>query len=104
MQDKKGYVYKATVPLEPQITLGDYTGLAVDKPVYKVTDENVDQRLTALREERARLERVADRGVEPGDILIAEQQVIVEGDEGEPAPMRRQLIQLGNNVPATMTP
>ena len=99
LQDKKGYVYKATVPLEPQITLGDYTGLAVDKPVYKVTDENVDERLTALREERARLERVADRGVEPGDILIAEQQVIVEGDEGEPTPMRRQLIQLGNNVP-----
>ena len=93
LQDKKAYVYKATVPLEPQVTLGDYTGLAVDKPVYKVTDENVEERLTALREERARLERVADRGVEPGDILIAEQQVIVEGDEGEPAPMRRQLIQ-----------
>lgn len=99
LEDKKPYAYKATVPLEPQITLGDYTGLAVDKPVYKVTEENVEERLTALREERARLERVADRGVQEGDILIAEQQVIVEGDEGEPTPMRRQLIQLGNNVP-----
>ncbi len=99
LEDKKPYAYKATVPLEPQITLGDYTGLAVDKPVYKVTEANVEERLTALREERARLERVADRGVQEGDILIAEQQVIVEGDEGEPTPMRRQLIQLGNNVP-----
>src|SRR4051812_29599167 len=39
LQDKKPYVYKATVPLEPQVTLGDYTGLTVDKPVYKVTPE-----------------------------------------------------------------
>ncbi len=99
LEDKKPFTYKATVPLEPQITLGEYTGLNVDKPIYTVTDDMIETRLSALREERARLERVADRGVEAGDILIVEQQTVVEGDEGEPAPMRRQLIQTGNNIP-----
>src|SRR5689334_13021214 len=84
LEDKKPYSYKATVPLEPQVTLGEYTGLTVDKPILKVTDELVDQRIEALREERARLERITDRGVQPGDILIAETQAVVEGEEGEP--------------------
>jgi trigger factor len=99
LEDKKPYTYKATVPLEPQVTLGDYTGLTVEKPVYTVTDEMVETRLNALREERARLERVTDRGVQPGDILIVEQQIKMEGDEGEPGQPRRQLVQTGNNVP-----
>ena len=99
LEDKKPYAYKATVPLEPQVTLGEYTGLTVEKPVYTVTDAMVETRLNALREERARLERVTDRGVQPGDILIVEQQIKMEGDESEPGQPRRQLVQMGNNVP-----
>ena len=33
--------YKAIVPLEPQVTLGEYTGLTVEKPIFNVTDEMV---------------------------------------------------------------
>jgi len=95
----QSYSYRAIVPLEPQITLGEYTGLTVEKPIYKVSDEVVEERLTKLREERARLERVTDRGVEPGDILIVEQQVHVEGEEAPSGPGRRQLVQLGDTVP-----
>src|SRR5690348_1427252 len=32
LEDNKPYSYKATVPLEPQVTLGEYTGLSVEKP------------------------------------------------------------------------
>lgn len=98
LEDKKPYTYKAIVPLEPEITLGDYTGLSVEKPVYPISDQMVEERLTRMREDRARLERVTDRGVQQGDVLIAESQEIVEGDE-DPAPPRRKLIQVGNNIP-----
>lgn len=98
LEDKKPYTYKATVPLEPQVTLGDYTGLTVEKPIFPVTEEMVDNRIQRLREDRARLDRVTDRGVQEGDILIAESQTVLEGEEN-PAPPRRQLIQMGNNVP-----
>ncbi len=97
--DKQPFSFKAIVPLEPQITLGDYVGLIVERPVFKVTDEIVEKRIDGLREERARLERITDRGVEAGDIVIAEKQEVVAGDEGEPQPPRRQLIQMGQNMP-----
>lgn len=98
LEDKKPYTYKATIPLEPQVTLGDYTGLTVEKPVFPVTEEMVETQLQRLREERSRLDRVTDRGVQEGDVLIAESQTVLEGDEN-PAPPRRQLIQMGSNIP-----
>ncbi len=98
LEDKKPFAFKAIVPLEPQVKLGEYTGITVDKPIYPVTDEMVDSRVQQLREERARLERITDRGVEAGDVLIAEMQTVIEGVE-ESSPARRQLIQMGSNVP-----
>ncbi|MCS6777300.1 MAG: trigger factor [Chloroherpetonaceae bacterium] len=98
IEDRHPFTYRAIVPLEPQVTLGEYTGLTVEKPVFPVTDAMVEERIQRLRESKARLERVTDRGVEPGDVLIAESQAVVEGDP-DPPPMRRQLIQLGNNIP-----
>ncbi len=99
IEDKKPYAYKANVPLEPQVTLGEYTGLTVEKPIFHVNDEMVEQRILALREERAKLDRVTDRGVQAGDMLIVENQIKVEGAEEDETPVRRQLVQLGNNIP-----
>lgn len=99
LEDKKPYSYKANVPLEPQVTLGAYTGLTVEKPIFTVTDEMVTQRIDALREERAKLDRVTDRGVQAGDMLIVENQIKVEGAEDDETPVRRQLVQLGQNIP-----
>src|SRR5579871_700840 len=98
LEDKKPYSYKATVPLEPQVTLGAYTSLTVEKPIIPITDTLVEERIQRLREDRSRLDRITDRGVQPGDVLIVENQIQVEGEEETSEP-RRQLVQLGNNVP-----
>ena len=98
LEDKKPFAFKAIVPLEPQVKLGEYTGLTVNKPIYPVTDEMVDKRVDQMREEKARLERITDRGVQAGDVLIAEMETVIEGVE-ESSPARRQLIQMGSNVP-----
>ncbi|HZT40841.1 MAG TPA: trigger factor [Chthonomonadaceae bacterium] len=98
LEDKQPFTYKAVVPLEPQVTLGEYKGLTVEKPIFAVTDAMIDERIQRLRDDRARLERVTDRGVQAGDVLIADVQVAQEGEEN-PAPSRRQLIQTGNNIP-----
>jgi len=98
LEDKKPFTYKATIPLEPQVIIGEYTGLTVEKPTFPVTDLMVDKQIDKLREDRARLERVSDRAVKLGDVLIAETQVVLEGD-ANPAPPRRQLVQMGSNIP-----
>ncbi len=99
IEDKQPYAFKVTIPLEPQVTLGEYTGLTVERPVFPVQEAMIDQRLERLRAEHARIERVTDRPVEAGDMLIAEASTHIQGEE-EASPKRRQLIQLGNTSPA----
>jgi trigger factor len=98
LEDKKPYTFKAIVPLEPQLTLGEYTGLEVEKPIYTVTEDDVDKAIERLREGRARLDRITDRGVQQGDVLIVENRVVMEGEEDSDTP-RRQLVTVGSNIP-----
>src|SRR5258708_1621945 len=89
--------FKATVPLPPQVKLGDYSKISVERPVYKVTEEDIVSQIESMRNEQARLEVVTGRGVEMDDVIIAETAVTPEG--GEPGEPRRTLIRLGNNIP-----
>ncbi len=100
VESGKTYTYNAVVSLEPVVTLGEYTGLTAERPELIITDSDVETRLNAMQQERSRLERVTDRGVEPGDTLSAETHAVEEGEENTPdSPGRRQLIQLGQNIP-----
>lgn len=56
--------YKFTVPLEPEIDLGDYRSLRVEEPAVEVTDEEINERLEEYREEYAEYGEV-DRPSEP---------------------------------------
>ncbi len=98
LEDKKPYTYRAIVALEPKVELGPYKGLTVERPVFNITDADVEERIKSLREDKSRLERVADRGIQDGDVVIAEHEIKVEGVD-EPEPSRRQLVYIGNNVP-----
>ena len=98
IEDKKPFAYKAFVPLEPQITIGTYTGLTVEKPIFPVNEETIEDRLNTLREDRAKMERISDRGVQAGDMMIIESQETLEGEENPPA-ARRRLAQWGNSIP-----
>ena len=98
IEDKKPFNFRATIPLEPQVKIGQYTGLTAIKPIYPVSDEVVEQRIDALRDERSKLEKVTDRGVQLGDVVIADAKTVLEGEEDAEAP-KRQLIQVGSNIP-----
>ena len=91
--------FKAAVPLPPTVELGDYKTVEVERPVYTVGDEEVDRQLEALREEYSKIQPVTGRGVQDGDVVIAELSVTPEG--AEPAEPRRSLLRpgTGNNIP-----
>jgi trigger factor len=64
------FTVQATVPLAPQVELGDYTSLSVARPpVREVTDEDVENVIQALRQEHATLQTV-DRPAQPGDTVV----------------------------------
>ena len=70
---------KATIPLEPEVVLGDYQSLKVEEPAIEpVTNEQVDPVIERLRYESAPWQPV-DRGVQFEDLITMD----VEGLVGE---------------------
>ena len=66
----KAFIYEATVALKPEVTLGEYKGLEVKKAEAVVTDEDVENELTAARKKNGRLIDVEDGTIEDGDNTI----------------------------------
>ena len=66
----QNFIFTATVTVMPEVELGDYKGLSVEKDEVVVNDEDVDKDLQREVEKRARLVAVEDRPVENGDTLI----------------------------------
>ena len=66
----KAFIYEATVALKPEVTLGEYKGVEVKKAEAVVTDEDVENELTAARKKNGRLIDVEDGTIEDGDNTI----------------------------------
>jgi trigger factor len=65
-------VFKAVVPLEPKIELGDYKGIKVDRKVEKVTKEALESEIQGILERHAGYPEVHDREVREGDVVRVE--------------------------------
>lgn len=66
----KAFIYEATVALKPEVTLGEYKGVEVKKAEAVVTNEDVENELTAARKKNGRLIDVEDGAIEDGDNTI----------------------------------
>ena len=66
---KEGYTFTATVPVYPEVTLGQYKGLSAPRLEVTVTDEDVDLRLKQLSDRNTRLVSV-DREAQEGDTVV----------------------------------
>ncbi len=65
-----GATYVVTVPVRPEVVLGDYTEYPFEPDVQEVTDEQVDQVIEQLRDQQASLVPVEDRGAENEDFVV----------------------------------
>jgi trigger factor len=66
----KPLIYRATVPVRPEVTLGDYRNFPFAIDIEKIDDARVAQVLEELRDQQASLVPVEDRAVKDGDYLI----------------------------------
>lgn len=72
------FVFKARVPLKPDVDIGDYAALRVPRPPIEVKDEQVEDTLTTLRRRYGTVEPV-DRAARKGDIVRGSITAEVEG-------------------------
>lgn len=85
VQMKKGepFIFTAEVALKPEVKLGKYKGVEVDKIDYTVTDEEVDAEIEKEREKNARTVEVTDRAVKDGDTVSLDFEGFVDGEAFE---------------------
>src|SRR5688572_26635917 len=80
LPDSGSLSYSFEVEVQPDIKLPELNRLKVKKPKIDVSDENVQQALTNLREQQGTLVPVEDRGAQEKDYLIADVHVKVGGN------------------------
>lgn len=73
------FVYSALVTVKPEVTLGQYKGVEVEKADASVSAEDVEAELKKVQEQNARLLTVEDRGVEDGDQTVIDFEGFVDG-------------------------
>ena len=95
--ENEGVVYVAEVTLKPEVTLGEYKGIAVPKADYTVSDEEVEKALEAERESQARFVDV-DRPAENGDRVLLDYSGSVDGEKFDGGTAEDQTLVLGSNT------
>lgn len=88
----KPFIFTAEVALKPEVKLGKYKGVTIDKADTAVTDEEVDAEINKERENNARNIEVTDRAVKDGDMTVLDFEgfvdgVAFEGGKGENYPL-----------------
>ncbi len=88
----KPFIFTAEVALKPEVTLGKYKGVKVDKIDVAVLDEEVDAEIAKERDRNARTITVEDRAVKDGDMTVIDFEgfvdgVAFEGGKGENYPL-----------------
>lgn len=79
----KPFIFTAEVALKPEVKLGNYKGVKVEKADIAVTDEEVDEVIEKERENNARNIAVEDRAVKDGDMTVIDFEGFVEGETFE---------------------
>ena len=79
IEEGKAFIFTAVVALKPEVTLGAYKGVEVEKIDVTVTDEEVDADLKQQAENNARTVAVEGRPVADGDIAVIDFEGFVDG-------------------------
>lgn len=92
LEKGKPFIFTAEVAVKPEVTLGDYKGLEVEKADLEVKEEEIEAELKKEQENNSRTIDVDDRTVENGDITTIDfdgsvDGVPFEGGKGEDYPL-----------------
>lgn len=79
LENGKNFIFTATVTVKPEVELGEYKGLSVQKDAVVVTEEDIEGELKKIQERNSKLINVEDRPVENGDTLNIDFEGSIDG-------------------------
>ena len=75
----KPFIYTAMVAVKPEVSLGEYKGVEVEKASEEVTDAEVSAELIRVQDQNSRIVTIEDRGVENGDQTVIDFKGTIDG-------------------------
>ena len=89
-------IFTAEVTVKPEVELGQYKGIEINKVEYNVTDQDIDDQLEMIREQNARWVAVQDRPAKEGDLLTIDYKGFVDGEAFEGGTAEKQTLEIGS--------
>lgn len=93
----KTFVFTALVAVKPEVTLGEYKGIEVEKKTVEVTDDEVNAEIDRVRESNARMITVDDRATQDGDTVVIDFDGYVDGKQFEGGKADNYTLVLGSH-------
>ncbi|MFC3883113.1 trigger factor [Bacillus songklensis] len=98
IEQGQNLVFTAKVVVKPEVKLGEYKGLEVEKMDTTVTEEDVNNELKTLQERHAELVVKEDGKVENGDIAIIDFEGFVDGEAFEGGKGENYSLEIGSGT------
>ena len=77
--DDNGVVLSATYYVKPEVEIADYLGIPAERPVVKVTEEEIAEELKKVQNRNSRMIEVTDRAAQMEDITNIDFEGFVDG-------------------------
>lgn len=97
MEKGKDFVYSATVAVKPEVTLGDYKGIEIEKVDVEVTDEDVQEELLNVQKQNSRTIPVEDRAAKMDDEVTLDFEGFIDGEAFEGGKGENYQLTLGSH-------
>jgi len=95
LEEEKEFVFKAKVEVLPEVKLGEYKGLQVEKEAVRITDEQVEEEIRRLQQQFAELVTVEKEKPEKGDFVLIDFDGYLDGKPFPGGAAQGFLLELG---------
>ncbi|WP_144491356.1 trigger factor [Bacillus sp. WP8] len=89
-------IFTAKVTVKPEVKLGDYKGLNVEKDDTAVTDEDVQEELKGMQNRQAELVVKEEGAIENGDTVVLDFEGFVDGEAFEGGKAENYSLEVGS--------
>lgn len=90
-------IFKATVTVKPEVKLGDYKGLEVERQDTDVTDEEIEEQLNDRRQANVEFIIKEDEPAEKGDTVVIDFEGFTDGEAFEGGKAEGYELELGSD-------
>jgi len=98
MEKGKDLIFTAIVAIKPEVKLGKYKGISLEKNKYEVTDETIEEELNSMADKNSRMVTVSDRAAKLDDTVVIDFCGSVDGVEFEGGKAENHELKLGSNT------